>query len=281
MYSEILSEWITYRRINIMLNKLVKYEFRSAFRQIGSIWAALLAMSVIMGLLGSRFDSSMFMDSKLSDYLFGLVPSLIFIGLLIASGVITVMIVVMRFYKGLLCDEGYLMHTLPVSTGKLVASKGIVSAVVMIVSGIIAFLAIFIIVISSNLTDFKEMFDAILSAIKSEPKSIILIIEICLYSIISIMFEIYSIYTAMAIGQLSGKHRILVSLGAFIGLSTIFSAINTRVVFNFFDSNLFENLVDLQSVLNVGWLGIMGLLLEVVLLHVVTERILSKKLNLL
>lgn len=261
------------------MTKLIKYDFRSAVRQIGPVWAALLVMSLIMGLLGSRINSSIIMDSKLSSYIFGLVPSLIFFGLFVASGVITVMIVVMRFYKGLLGEEGYLMHTLPVTTGKLVASKGIVSAIVILVSSIVAFISIFTIAVSGSVPDFSEIMSEIIKVIKAEPKALVLALELCLYGILSIMFQIYSIYASMAIGQLSGKHRVLLSLGAFIGLSTIFSTINTRALVGFVNSDIIES--DFGSVLNYGWLGLLVLLAEVVVLHIATERILSKKLNLL
>ncbi len=263
------------------MTKLIKYDFRSAIRQIGPVWAALLVMSLVMGLLGSRFDSNLITESQLTSYILGLIPSLVFVGLFVATVVITIMIVVTRFYRGILGEEGYLMHTLPVSTGKLIASKGVVSAVVMIASGIIATISIFIIVISGDIPNFGEILDSILEAVKNEPKWLVFMLEICLYSIVGIMYQIYTIYAAMAIGQLSGKHRVLLSLGAFIGLSTLISTVNTRLLAGFVNSDISEKITDFESVLNYGWIGIIGVLAEVVLLHAVTERILSKKLNLL
>ena len=46
---------------------------------------------------------------------------------MIAVTVMTTVVMVLRFYRNLLRDEGYLMHTLPVSVHSLVWSKLIVS----------------------------------------------------------------------------------------------------------------------------------------------------------
>lgn len=262
------------------MNKLVKYELRSAIRQIGPIWAALLVMSIVAGLLGSHIDSSTLMSTKWSSYVFGLIPGLLFIGLFVACGVITIMIVVLRFYKGLLGEEGYMMHTLPVSTGKLVASKGVVSAIVIFISGFLSVLSIFIIA-SPGIPDFREFFSAVFDAIKEDPKSLILFLQFCLFGLLGTMFQIYTIYASMSIGQLSGKHRVLLSIGAFILLNTLFSTIHSMIFVGIFESGFFEILNNIDTITNFAWLPIIGMLVEVILLHVLTERILAKKLNLL
>lgn len=48
---------------------------------------------------------------------------------LIAAVVTTVVLMILRFYRNLMTDEGYLMFTLPVSTTELIFSKLIVSIV--------------------------------------------------------------------------------------------------------------------------------------------------------
>ena len=50
--------------------------------------------------------------------------SIALVSMLIAAAfVITLILTIQRFYKNLLTDEGYLMFTLPVSTGRLIWSQ--------------------------------------------------------------------------------------------------------------------------------------------------------------
>ena len=58
--------------------------------------------------------------------------------------IVTFIIIIQRFYKNLLCDEGYLMNTLPVSVWKNITSKLIVATVWNIVSLGVALVSIFI-----------------------------------------------------------------------------------------------------------------------------------------
>ena len=55
--------------------------------------------------------------------------SFVFSLALIAAVVTTVVLMILRFYRNLMTDEGYLMFTLPVSTTELICSKLIVSVV--------------------------------------------------------------------------------------------------------------------------------------------------------
>lgn len=59
---------------------------------------------------------------------------LIMVALMITLGVLTITVIIKRFSKNLLGDEGYLMMTLPVSAKKIVASKIITSVVYLILS---------------------------------------------------------------------------------------------------------------------------------------------------
>ena len=60
--------------------------------------------------------------------------------------IVTFIIIIQRFYKNLLCDEGYLMNTLPISTWKNIASKLMVATIWNIVSVGVALVSILIMV---------------------------------------------------------------------------------------------------------------------------------------
>mgnify|MGYP006988889638 CR=1 FL=1 len=62
------------------------------------------------------------------------------IGAIVAAVVMTVVLMVSRFYRNLLRNEGYLMFTLPVSAHALVWSKLIVSLVWFLLTALLIFL---------------------------------------------------------------------------------------------------------------------------------------------
>ena len=90
-----------------MLLKLLKYDFRAMWKQFSLIWGAALVLALV-----NRFVLFQDVDSALlsQDGLF----MFAFMAVIVAMFVIAIIFVVNRFSKGLLGNEGYLMHTLPV-----------------------------------------------------------------------------------------------------------------------------------------------------------------------
>lgn len=94
-----------------MLGKLLKYDFRSMWKQFSVIWPAALILAFL-----NRF--TMFgMDnpggSAFGEWM-GVISMGLFGGVCFTMVILSAVFVLTRFYKGLLGDEGYLMHTLPV-----------------------------------------------------------------------------------------------------------------------------------------------------------------------
>ena len=283
-----------------MTGNLIKYEFRSGLRYIGIIWAALIASALLLGIMlkvmGSVFPTDPQGILALMEVLFNLVPPLLYGIIMVAMIVVTIIIVVMRFYKGLLGDEGYLMHTLPVKPWQLITSKGIVACAVVMISIICAVLSVLILVgiddISGLVTGAKEFF----AVLGEEPRLILVIIEAIILAIFGTMASIYHIYAAMAIGQLAGKHRLLTSLGAYIAINIALTVLATVIIvvgdMTGIDVWLSEWLWSIEASVGMNDDGFilvqagLGAAFAVVIVqlaafHVITERILSKKLNLI
>lgn len=108
-----------------MLRKLMKHEFRATGRIMLPLYLILLATSLganlsARGLLNTRY--------RILDML-GVLLVMAFGIAIFAVCIMSVVVMVQRFYKNLLQDEGYVMLTLPVSVHQQVWSKLIVSAV--------------------------------------------------------------------------------------------------------------------------------------------------------
>ena len=106
-----------------VLSKLLKYDLRANLKIFLFIWPAIL----VFGLL-ERVALMAELPVKISAIFVNL-TTVLFVLAVIAACVFALVISVIRFYSGLLRDEGYLMFTLPVSTTELIFSKLIVSIV--------------------------------------------------------------------------------------------------------------------------------------------------------
>ena len=108
-----------------MLRKLLKHEFRATGRVMLPMYLILLVTAV-----GSNLAGRGMLDRQ-SDILniLGVLIVMAF-GIAICGALLmSFVLMIQRFYKNLLQDEGYLMFTLPVSVHQHVWSKLIVSAV--------------------------------------------------------------------------------------------------------------------------------------------------------
>ncbi len=273
-----------------MLGKLIKYEFRSSMRKIGIAWAAMLGMAVIAGVfsrigllkISGNGSSLAWILSLLKD-----VSMFLYVSLIVAAIVVTVMIIISRFKNGLLGDEGYLMHTLPVSKTELIASKGLVAAVVLLGSMLAISLSITLMNSIIDKAQVARNIRAFFGPFIKEPMTILFFIEGVILFVACILIIIYKIYLAMSIAQLSDDHRGLIAIGAYFGINIAVAILGTIAGFLTVELSIGKLIVQMiRGTGNYAQVNLMALLAFIVLaavlviLHVITERILSNRLNL-
>ena len=122
-----------------MLLRLLKYDFRAMWKQFSLIWGAALALALVNHFTVNGLDST----STVGETTAG-ISMLVYVAILMAMFIVALVFAIQRFFKGLLGDEGYLMHTLPVRPWELVASKLICGTVTWIGCGVVALLSPFI-----------------------------------------------------------------------------------------------------------------------------------------
>ncbi len=205
-----------------MLGKLIKYEYKATARTFIPIYIALLLVAVI---------NRVFRMGAI-DVAWG-ISTLALVGLFIALGVLTIIVIVQRFNKNLLGDEGYLMFTLPVTSVQLIVSKLVISIVWTIISSIVA-CATFLILLG-DAPFFNEIFTqwdrlwAEFTIVVQEQMHLsnpiwflAIIVVIALLSYISFIF---TIYLSLATAQLPifNKHRGVVGFAAFFVINLVSS----------------------------------------------------------
>lgn len=213
-----------------MLGKLTKYEFRATGRTILIFYAALLILSVITG-IGTSFDP---MEDSLIGFLPTVIVWMLYAAAITAVLVLTLLLIIQRFYKNMFQNEGYLMHTLPVKPWQHVAAKLIAATVWSIASGVVIFASMLIIAARLIMGDIIQ----ILLNLPWSGSSVLLGIETCLMLLAGMIGTILTVYLSMAIGQLSNRHRLLCSFGAFIAVTTLIQIIEGIGV------SLAENILD-------------------------------------
>lgn len=261
----------------MMLGKLMKYDLKSMFKVFVPLWLALLAVSVI-----NRFTTNFSGRGGMISTLPTVIFMILYVGLIIAVMVVAIALIIMRFYHGLLKDEGYLMFTLPVKPWQLVTSKCLTATIVSILSLIAGILSVLFIaadqeLIPSIIKGFRDLLPHLTGDM------ILTCILVMLLVIASVIVSVTHIYASLAIGHLAHSHRIGWAVVAYIGINMLFSALGIMFgsVADHYHWQFEFNIQNGVAAVNLILLGLLILcMIQIVIFFVVTERILSKKLNL-
>ena len=135
-----------------MLTKLLKHEFRATARIMGPLYLVLLAVA-----LGFNFSARLMDTGSVILNVLSALVILAYVVAVIGVFVVSFILMLQRFYKNLLGDEGYIMFTLPVSVHQHVWSKLIVSAVWFIATGAVVILSVF--VAAADVRFFTDLLD--------------------------------------------------------------------------------------------------------------------------
>ncbi len=277
-----------------MLSKLVKYDIKSLIRVFIPVWIVAPILAVMLsGAIHLISVSDGPLMSLVSEYvgpiLLGIL-GILFVAVIVGMMIMTLILVIRRFWNGLLKEEGYLAFTLPVETWQLIVSKVIVAAIVSLIGGLVAALSCYILFLGIS----KEMYDNVgylLSFIWAGIVSqfggytgiqIVLGILLVISANIS---GIYLLYASMSLGQLMESHRVAGSFLAYICINVAVGTminIGTRIVLNLFLDDLLDIMLSNMGLVTTLYLMIVLVLhaVQIGVYHVITEYVLTNKLNL-
>lgn len=205
-----------------MLRKLLKYDLRSTLRRFAVIWCAVLAAALLERLLLPKEDLL-----SASGTGSGLVS--VFSLILVAMLVLSVVHIVRRFYRGLLGDEGYLMHTLPVEPWLLVMSKLLCAMLVLSVSVLVA-VATYYLLFSRVLELSALNSSAVLSSETLTADRPVTLASLSVWAALLIDLlcraarTVLTLYLAMTLGHLVHRHPVAASAAIWVGLGALVSA---------------------------------------------------------
>lgn len=230
-----------------MLGKLLKHEFRATSRVMLPVLGVLLLTSVLAGLSIRLLDTGHI--ATMMRIVARLFIAAFVIGVITAI-VISIVLMVNRFYRNLLCDEGYLMHTLPSNAHALVWSKLIVSLCWFIVTSLVIYLAVFFMTLflgalqTVNFSDVAEDWKQTLAFLQEEGvgrgQLWLLLLEFLAAALLSMLACCLHFYAAMSLGHMAPNRKVLFSVLAFIGISIAFRIILSGVAAGMIQSGAME-----------------------------------------
>lgn len=253
----------------------MKYECKAVGRILLPLYGAWIIVAVLMGF---TINTSI---GDLSSLLYGFFT--------IAAVVITALILIQRFYKNLLGNEGYFMFALPVTTGKHVMNKILSASLWTVIGCIAASLTGFVIILGDEgagvFNGLASLFHEIGQAWSI--RLMLLIIECIILALIAFAETAAKVYAAIAVGHQWGNHRVLGAIGAYIGFG-ILEGILVNIMSAIFGNTVVYRLIERGfgefgdfATFQVGLLAIalvIGALLAVY--WFVTWILLDRKLNL-
>jgi hypothetical protein len=267
-----------------MLGKLLKYEIKATARLFLPLYLTILifaAINLFFFATPNVGESTLFSNFAMA------ISMIVYVTLMIGLVLMTLIVMIQRFYKNLLGDEGYLMFTLPVQSWKHILSKLTISMLWTAVSIIVAFCSILL--ISSKNISFPELYNDLSMAINQYiqyfgASAYLISFEAIVLGLLSLASSILTIYAAIALGHLFNKHKLLASFGMYIVITTVSQIIMSLSAAIFFNQAIFRpesNFIPSAMLIN-------GLLLLSILYNgaftagyfVITNYILKRKLNL-
>ncbi|MGL4606630.1 MAG: ABC transporter permease [Eubacteriaceae bacterium] len=218
-----------------MLGKLLKHEIKATGRVFLPMYVALLVLTIVSKITLSLTIGNFNLEETVLP-LAAQISLALFVTIIVALTVMTLIVVIQRFYKNLLTDEGYLMFTLPAKTWQLIISKLLVACLWFAICTITICLTIMILCYN------REMMAEIgrgLPLINQEffnyfGKNLgFVTFEFVISAIVQGIFSILVIYVSIALGQLFNEHRIMAAFGMYIALNIVVQIITLIIMFGF------------------------------------------------
>ncbi len=273
-----------------MLRKLMKHEFRATGRIMLPLFLILLVTAV-----GANFSVRGMLDtgSRFLNVL-GALLVMAFVIAIMGVCVMSMVVMVQRFYKNLLQDEGYVMMTLPVSVHQHIWSKLIVSAVWFALTLVVVCLACLIMAFDVELVQqiaagFRELFQEIYRNLSTyyAINGTAIVAEFLVLCFVGCCAMCLQFYAALAIGHSFPNHKMAWSVLWFFLIQFIMQFLGGMGIM-LLDESWFHHLLlgwtDNISAMASVHLGMVTVILgEVVygaVFYILTTYFLKKRLNL-
>lgn len=270
-----------------MLKKLLKHEWEASWKIPTILIGVLLVISLFAGL---TFAAPVW-ESEMHGLSFLLVLVwMLYYFAIIGVSIGVVLYLAIRFYKNMYTDEGYLTHTLPVTSHQLLWSKMIPMAAWNVIAtiGILISVAIFgLMAIGFLQPDGMGIWETITYMAEEMVAELGIEnmagcgISMLAVGVAGVCSGTMMTVGAVTIGQLVGKHKVLGSIGAYFGINTVMQFVVSACMVPFMFNMAYEETDSVFGVLMPSYFIMAAIYIILsVALYFVSEWIIRKKLNL-
>ena len=287
-----------------MLGKLIKHEWKGTYKTGCLFLIALLSVTFLSWLaFQSPMWRSLAEENAYESGLFSLLDiasvfTLFFYAIMLAVVSVGIMVyLAVHFYKTMYTDEGYLTHTLPVSTNQLMVSKILISGIWVMIVMIAVFLSLFALINFlvgaatpegySLIEIWSLLFDefgVVLVKLFREELGInpvVYLVFFILNILVSPFASMAIIFGAISMGQLFTKHRVLMAIVSYFGLiiingilASVTEGIISAVHINVDSAEMFGRYMNI----NLSASSILSIVMAVAM-YLVSYLVNTKKLN--
>ena len=190
-----------------MLGKLIKHEFRATGRILLPVYLVMLLTAALVR------GFQVLTEQTAGEFMRALA--------VFGGSILAFVLMIYRFYKNLMTDEGYLMFTLPVTTGQLIWSKMIVSAVWLLATAAMDVLSMFISVFDSAAwRDIFQLPGLLWQQLREYAGNLGLIpAELVVLVLLAALVCFLKFYAAIALGHSFTNRKMLLSVAFFAAFS--------------------------------------------------------------
>lgn len=204
-----------------MLGKLFKYEFKNTYKIMLTIYAVLMGVTILGAIIlstpaiqNNQIDDSPVLTLLVSSFF------LLYMLSAFALFIVTYVYICIRFYKTMYSDQGYLTHTLPVSSFSIFNVKLLTSLVWTIGSLVFFILSVFLLLLGASrgelitkisygmgFADFASEFHSVMGMSIG-----VFILYVIVMTVFSCLSTLLMIFASISVGQLFNQHKIVAAI---------------------------------------------------------------------
>lgn len=205
-----------------MLRKMIKHEWKST-------WRFLTVINLLTILLACLGKLSQLFKGPVPEYIRTLYISF-YVLLLIVSGCATMFYLVIRFYRTLYTDQGYLTNCLPVSADCHLLSKLLVFFLWMLINSACVLLSVGILLLGIRFPEYLPQLLELIVVFLGGGNFVHGIIYLAAAGIVGTLESILVFYFSISVGCQFRTHRVLASAGAFVAAYVVMQVLSTALI---------------------------------------------------
>ncbi len=267
-----------------MLKKLFVHEWKDSWRLVGIMNLIVLGLTLI----GTFFlnnetwnaaDKNEFLAMTIVIYMMFFITSIGVLSMVVMLSFFT------RFYRNLYTDQGYLMHTLPVTANQLIWSKAFVAFIWTIISTVVMITSIFSLVYSAipsvDRDDFWIAFREFFTTAEFDGRFVAVILLYLVLMVVAQFMSLFLGYASISIGQTFKKQKVLGAIGVYIGIYLLLQTISSYLSM-FISISISSSKVSDEITFMIIFLVILILVMAALAtgFYCITHYIMKNKLNL-